>query len=168
MTLKFLKIEDLPDALASGRVQAISTREPYISQCRAKLGNRLRVFAAPGVYEQIETLIGGERFLRAHPGVARAVLAALLEAETFAAEQPAQARAIVARRLNMTPEAVAAILPSYDLHVALPQALLTLLEDETRWAVAAGLAAGPVPDFLRILAPEALTELAPERVTLIR
>lgn len=166
--LQFRKIEDLPDALVSGQVAAISTREPYISQCRAKLGDRLRLFSARGLYQQIEMLLTTEAFLRAHPAVGRGLLAALLEAEAFADQQPAQVRSIVARRLNMTPEAVAAILPSYDLRVELPQSLLTLLEDETRWAVDNGLATGPVPDFLTILSPQALTELAPERVTLIR
>jgi sulfonate transport system substrate-binding protein len=36
--LEFLKIEELPDALASGRVAAISTREPYISPVSRQAG----------------------------------------------------------------------------------------------------------------------------------
>ncbi len=165
--LQFRKIEDLPDALAAGRVAAISTREPYISQCRRKLGERIQVFAAPGIYQQIENLVGSERFLGEKPDSARAFLAALLEAEAFADAHPTQVRGIVAQQLDITPAEAAAMLPSYDLRVLLSQSLLTLLEDETRWAIEIGLASGPVPDFGRILAPKTLSDLAPERVTLI-
>lgn len=166
--MRFVKIEELPGALESGRVAAIGAREPYISQAMKALGERAIVFGARGIYEQTELLVTSEKYLREHPEVIRAMLAALLEAETWADGHPEEARAITARHLGVAAEDLAGALPGYALQVALRQSLLVLLEDEARWALGAGLVSGRPPDFLRVLAPEPLLQLAPQRVSLIR
>jgi sulfonate transport system substrate-binding protein len=166
--LQFVKIEELPDALVSGRVAAIGGREPFISQCLKALGDRAIVFGAQGIYEQMELLVTTDKYLREHPEVFRAVLQALLEAEAWASGHPDEARAITARHLGVAAPELVRALPGYAMRVGLPQSLLVLLEDEARWALGARLVSGEPPDFLRVLAPEPLLQLAPQRVSLIR
>ncbi|WKJ88671.1 ABC transporter substrate-binding protein [Methylomonas montana] len=167
VALKFDKIEALPELLNSGQVDAVSVREPYLSQCLEKLGERVTVFADPGIYEQSELLVTTEKLLREKPGVAHAVLAALLEAENHV--QPVEATAaIVAQHLDMTRNQAIDVLNNYHTRVEMRHSLLLLLEEVARWGINSGLVQGAVPDYLDVLAPEALSELAPDRVSIIR
>lgn len=167
VSLQFAKIEDLPVLLETGQVDAVSVREPYFSECRDKLGERATVFSVIGIAEPMELLVTTEKLLRERPAVAKAMLAALLEAEPYL-KSDNQTAALVARHLAMNPVDVAEDLPHYLTRVELNQSLLALLEELARWGITSGLVNGEVPDFLDILAPDALTELAPERVNLIR
>lgn len=165
--LKFDKIEALPALLESGQVDAVSVREPFLGQCKEILGERAVIFAGTGIYEQAELLVATEKLLRERPAVPRAVLSALLEAEAYA--RPTEETAnIVARYLDMNQSEVAGELSHYLIRLEMGQSLLVLLEELARWGIDKGLVHGEVPDFLDIVAPEAMIELAPERVTLIR
>ncbi|MCU7924397.1 MAG: NrtA/SsuA/CpmA family ABC transporter substrate-binding protein [Candidatus Thiodiazotropha sp. (ex Dulcina madagascariensis)] len=165
---RFMKAEQLPKALAEDRIDAFSMREPYISETRELLGDKVVVFDAPGVYEQMEVLLASAELTQKRPEVVRRVLSALLETERFVQQSPATAAAIVARRLSISEDAAHALLPKYALRVELTQSLLLLLEDEARWALNNGFAEGDMPDYLHILAPDILAGIAPERVTVIR
>jgi len=166
VTLEPHKIEDLPALLEAGRVDAVGLREPYLSQCLEKLDERSTVFTAPGLYEQTELVVTNEKLLRERPTLARAVLAALLEAETYAKE-PAAA-ATLAHYLNISVQAASEALSSFRIRVEMRQALLLLLEELARWGILSGQVKGEVPDYLDTLAPNALADLVPERVNLIR
>lgn len=165
---RFMKAEQLPQALADGSVDAFSMREPYISMARELLGDKAVVFDAPGVYEQMELLLVSAELAQQRPEVIRRVLSALLEAERFVQQRPAVAARIVAKRLGIAESAAHALLPEHAMRVELAQSLLLLLEDEARWALNNGLAEGKVPDFMRILAPDILAGIASGRVTVIR
>lgn len=165
--LKFDKIEALPELLTSGQVDAVSVREPYLSQCLEKLGERVTVFADPGIYEQAELLVTTEQLLQDKPGVAHAVLAALLEAEDHV--QPLESSAaIVAQHLDISRQEAIDLLNHYHTRIEMRHSLLLLLEEVARWGINSGLVQGAVPDYLDVLAPEALSKLAPDRVSIIR
>lgn len=165
---RFMKVEQLPKALAEDSIDAFSMREPYISETRELLGDKAVVFDAPGVYEQMELLLISAELAQKRPAVVRRALSALLEAERFVQQSPAATVAILARRLGISEDAARALLPEYALRVELTQSLLLLLEDEARWALNNGFAEGDMPDYLHILAPDILAGIAPERVTVIR
>jgi ABC-type nitrate/sulfonate/bicarbonate transport system substrate-binding protein len=169
MQLSYLKAEQLPDALLEGRIDAFSMREPYISQAAERLGDKAVLFAAPGVYEQMELLVASRALVEQEPAVIEGILKAMLAAEDFIREQPQQAAEIVARRLGVEPEKIQAILPTLNLRISFHQSLLLLLEDEARWAIKSGLVSSDaLPNYLVLFQLEALKQLKPGAVTVIK
>lgn len=170
--LHWLRAEELPQALARGRIDAFSMREPYISEARTLLGDDLVVFSAPGLYVQRELLVVAEDYARAQPPALRQLLRALLEAERFARGHPAAAQRAIARQLDVAPAQIAALWPHMELRVKLDQALLLLLEEEARWALAADLVPQPsdaaaLPNFLAWIDAAPLAAERPAAVTLV-
>jgi len=168
--LSFLKAEELPGALASGTVDAISVREPFISQAQALLGRQhAALFEAPGLYEQVDVMVMRQDSLQQKPGVAPKVLQAMLDAEAFVADHPQEAEAIVAKRLGVDAKGMEGALAGFRPHVALSQSLLVLLESEARWAIKAGLTGQTtVPDYLILTDVADLRRLKPEAITIVR
>ncbi|MFC1673246.1 ABC transporter substrate-binding protein, partial [Pseudomonadota bacterium] len=145
----FMKAELLPGALAAGDIDAFSMREPYISRARELLGDNAVVFAAPGLYAQVEVLVGTPGFVDANPEVIEKVLRGLARAETFIHENPGAAMEITSRWLEVSKADIAAIWPTVSFRMDLGQALLLLLENEARWAIDDEIStAKDVPYFL--------------------
>ena len=167
--LRFMRAEELPVALASGEIDAFSMREPYVTTARELLGGRAEVFAAPGLYHQVEVLVASAALVRDHPRRLPKLLRALVQAERFAARQPAEAIAITAAYLGVPTRKIEALWPTLQLRVTLDQTLLSLLESEARWAVDNGVVeTKEIPEFRSRLYRQALGEVDPARVRLDR
>ena len=166
--LNFMKAEQLPAALAEGRIDAFSMREPYISEAKKLLGENAIIFAAPGIYSQVDIAVASPALLNERPADISAILYALIEAEDFVANNPVEAIAIVASALGAPQVNIEQIWPTLNLHLRLEQALLLLLESEARWAIRHGYtSAKEVPDFLQHIRIAPLKQLKPGAVTLI-
>lgn len=168
--LSFLKAEELPEALASGAIDAFSMRDPYISRARSLLGeDNSIIFRAPGIYDQMDLMLIPLDLLENRPMVARKALRAMLDAERFVVTNHQETAAIMARRLKIEPTAAEDMLHDFKPNVALPQALLVLMESEARWAIKSGLTERKeVPDYLNLIDVDDLQALKPEVVTIIR
>lgn len=168
LQLSFMKAENLPPALAEGKIDAFSMREPYISEAKDLLGDNAITFAAPGIYSQVDIAVVTPALLNERPNAVTAILAAMLDAETFVAQRPAEAMNIVATALGSPLKNIENIWPSLKLQLRLEQALLMLLESESRWAIRHGYtAAQEVPDFMQHIKLTPLKMLSPGAVTLI-
>jgi len=167
--LRFLPAEELPAALADGRIDAFSMREPFVTEARTLIGDDLLVFSAPGLYGQQHLLVSSESMTRDHPDLLRRFVRALLAAEAYCRLQPEAAQALVAQFLSVPRERIAALWPDIALRVRLDQGLLLLLEEEARWAMDAGLVpSGPLPNYLDFIDADVLAIERPRAVTLIR
>lgn len=167
-SISYMKAEQLPQALHDGSIDAFSMREPYISQARDMLGDNAIVFAAPGIYSQVDILVSSHELVEKQPQVARALLAALLDAEHFVVTQPREAMKMIATDLGTTEGEINKIWPTLKFSLRLDQSLLLLLESESRWAIRHGYTMSKsVPDFMEYIEVASLKELAPNTVTLI-
>lgn len=167
--LSFLKAEELPRALAEKRIDAFSMREPYVSEAINLLGDDAIVFSAPGSYDQVDVVICTKSLLEMKPHIVRRFVEALLLAERFAEKNQQAAIDIVANHIGAPKEKIAAIWPEIRLSMAFGHNTLLLMESQARWAIANKLTdASEVPNFLEFLALDAMTELKPEAVTIIR
>lgn len=166
VSFHFDKLEALPELLASGQVDAVSIREPYYGQCLKALGDRAKVFTAPGIYEQTELLVTTDKQLRERPLLFRLVLSALLDAETNLPSKEETAN-IIARYLGISPETADSANLTYVARLELGQSLLLMLEEQGRWGLENQLVQGRTPNYLNLLEPGFLEALAPDRVTLI-
>lgn len=167
--VQFFRAEELPVALADGRIDAFSMREPFVSEARALLGDDLRVFSAPGLYAQQQLLVASESMARERRESLRRVVRALLFAEGFCRLEPAAAQSIVAGRLGVPAAQITRLWSDLALRVRLDQGLLLLLEEEARWALGAGLVpAAPLPNYLDFIDTRPLDAERRRAVTLIR
>lgn len=166
VNFRFEKLEALPQLLTDGEVDAVSIREPFYSECLRLLGEHAKIFTAPGIYEQTELLVTTDKRLQQRPTVMRAVLSALLEAEANMPSKQETAE-IVARYLGTGQEQSNADFLHFIARIELGQSLLLMLEEQARWGIDNRLVHGEAPNFLDILVPGPLEQLAPERITLI-
>ena len=167
VNMTFMKIEELVPAIVDGRVQAISAREPQLAQCQQQLGDKSITFSAKGLYEQYDLLVSSAKFTTQHPQHVQALLKAMLDAENYAKAHPTETLNILAQGLGISPEIAATMWSQFSFRIQLPQALLSILEDEVRWGIETNIINGDVPDFTPLFFSETLRVIAPERVSLI-
>lgn len=152
--------EALVEALASGRVDAISVWEPFAFQAVRRLQASVELLDTKGLYAITFNLVAGRGFADTHPAVAEGILHGLCRAVIYMAKHPAAAQAIVRRRLALNEDFIEWIWPDYLFRLSLSPSLLSTLESEARWAVAHGLVAGEqLPDFRRFSDPSALSRM---------
>ncbi len=165
--LSFMKAEELPEALAKGRIDAFFIRAPYIGQAKELLGTNSVVFSAPGLYTQQELLLVREDVIREKPTLSRRILKALLEGEEYIRKNPEKAAVLIAEYLNADPTSIASRWSEFQIRLSLDQSLLVRLEDEARWAIAVKLVESPdVPNYLELIKMDDLRELRANAVTL--
>ena len=133
MTHVYYPAEQLVSALAEGKVDALSMREPFVSQALAQLGKNGIAIEAPWVYPQFEVLVVRRGYAETHEEEIERVLRALLRAERFLNEQPQQAAAILARSMELPQDKVEQILAQTINRVSLTQALLSMAEIQQGW-----------------------------------
>jgi ABC-type nitrate/sulfonate/bicarbonate transport system substrate-binding protein len=167
--LSFLKAEELADALATGQIDAFSMREPIVGQALALLGENAVVFSAPGIYNQSELLVTLQSRQDQRPQLSSALLAALMDAETYLKTQPNAGLSILARWLDIPLDKARDTSEGAHASIQLDQALLIRLEDEARWMIAERLIDEQTePDFLQYLSTEPMLSVAPTRMGIIQ
>lgn len=169
VTLVFMRAEDLPQALASGEVDAFSMREPFVSRARELVGSKIVLFEAPGLYERTENAVCIEALVRRRPKAVMGIIEAFRRAQQLAEKDPERAIQIVAKQINISPVEMQRLWPSHDFRVRLDQSILATLEDVAQWAVQTGQAdAGHRPNYLGIIYFDGLAEVDPAAITVIR
>ena len=89
--------------------------------------------------------------------------------EQFIQENQDQAIHIVSQRLGMDRGIAVSVWDDFEFHLILDQSILVSLEDEARWAIDSKLVeAAMIPNYLDYLYLDALAEVKPEAVTVIR
>ncbi len=163
-----LRPAEIVGALASGEVDAAAVWQESIEQALAALGGKGVTFFDETVYSDRFCVAAAPSFVKGRPGAARRLLRALLRAESFARENKGESVQLVARSISRDPAMLDRIWGAFDFRVRLDQALLVSLEDQTRWAVRAGLARGDSrPNYLEVIRPEVLRSVHPDAVGII-
>lgn len=164
-----LKPEEIAPALTAGAVDAVAGWDPWLSLARLEQGPQAVSFFAEQGFAFWFHLAGRRDAVVADPGLPVRVLRALASAQQFLKDHPQEGQAIVAAATAMDPAMFAESWPRFDLRLKLPQAVLTLLEDQTRWAQANGhLGAAPMPNYLDSIYLPAMLAVQPESVSIVR
>ena len=129
----FMPAEVLPAALAEGKIDAFSMREPFVSQARQLLDGKIKVLKAYGLYHQYELLISTQSQLAKKHRAVEKFTRALLKAQNFNYQNPQKAIEIVAKYLEITPQSILKSWEPGALKVGLQQGLLVTLENQQRW-----------------------------------
>lgn len=163
-----LKPQEIVDGLLSGRVDAAVTWNPHLDELQKALGENGLVFYGGRGFRVTFNVAARQDFIRQHPEAMKKLMRALLRAETFSAERPEDARTVVARATGTDRAEVSAAWPDYQFQVKLDQELLTLLEDQSRWAIKNRyVATTDIPNYLDFIYPDALAAVRPAAMTII-
>lgn len=164
----YMKAEMLPKALASKQIDAFSMREPYISRAKELLGEDHIIFAAPGVYRQLEAVVINKKLLN-KPDTIKRFLKALIEAEEYINKNPEDAKNIIAHKLKVSKDSIDKIWPQVSLKVTLNQSSILIMEDISRWAINEKLTTEKkVPNTLEYIYSKGLKSLKPQAVDIIK
>jgi len=169
VTIMYLQPALLVDALVKGDIDAAFSFEPYVYQMRQKMGENAVVWPVNLGQHAHFSIICNEITLKEHPEIAEALLASVLQAETYVDSHPEEAKKVVQTQTNFDDQYVDQDWQNHDFSVGLSQSLITSMEDETRWRIGKNLtAAKDVPDFPEYISPDILYRLKPASVTIIR
>ena len=160
---------DLPEALNNGRIDAQVIWEPHGSTAKQLLGDKAIRLPSSDVYKTTFNFLTMKSFAMENPGVLEKFLRAIHRATIFTQNNAEEAQEITASRLNLPKEDIALHWEEFTFEISLDQSMLINIESEARWAINNKLTdAQEVPNYLAYIYVEALEQVNPDAVTIIR
>ncbi|MFC2047119.1 ABC transporter substrate-binding protein [Chloroflexota bacterium] len=160
---------ELPDALNNHRVDAIVIWEPHAYNAQNLLGQDAVRLPSSDIYRTTFNFMIMKDFAQAHPEALIKFLRAIDRATEFIAKYEEESQDIVAERLKLDKEVMAVLWDDVIMEIFLDQSLLVTTEAEARWAIKNKLTdKTEVPNYLDYIYYDALEEVKPEAVGIIR
>ena len=159
------KPEDMPVALASGSVDAISIFEPYAYFAEQQTPNT-KSFIDDGIYSELYVFAFSKNYLKNNPVAGEKFLRASIKAEEFIKNNPEQAKSIVSNFTKLDPKVLDAIWQRFDFAVVLTPKLAQYMQQEAVWARETGKvpATATLPPSETFIDPTVLRSIKPEAV----
>ncbi len=162
-----MRPKEMVAAIEAGSIEAGVIWEPYFRQVSKALGDNFVALPGEGANEYQFILHGTADWISTNQNAANDLVAKLVEASSFAAADPAKAKKLIGKRLHLDMETMDYLWPKHTLKVTLSQSLLRLMEDEAWFWIDLGFFSGEVPDYLNMIAPEALRSADPNGISII-
>ncbi|MEH0021538.1 MAG: ABC transporter substrate-binding protein [Desulfobacter sp.] len=166
----FMKKKQLPDAIASGEVDALCQHGMPIENAKKALKNDWVMFKDGSIYGKAVFITAPKAWLSKHPAQAKGILKAILKADRFVRTDTDESIRIIAKAKGYTVEAMREAVRDeivYDL--SLNQALYDSLKDMEQWAVQNNLVKRKTPrNYLKFIDYSPLDAVQPDKVTIIR
>jgi NitT/TauT family transport system substrate-binding protein len=159
-------VDQAERALLDGEVDAAALFHPHNSRLIARLGGEAVVLSEPAVYQMQFNLVARRELTASRPDAVGRFLLALHDALTFLREDPEAARLLTLKATGEDPAAFGKVWQVSDFMLALNQSLLSVLEDEARWAMARKPGA-PAPSFLEFIDARPLQSAVPHAVSIL-
>ncbi len=169
ITVVNVKPEEMIDAVAGGKVDAISAWSYVVIEAQHRLGDKGITFLDEEIYTQTFNVIATEEFVRKNPAKVVKLLHALVKAEEFVGKNPEEAQAIVANFCGIEKAVIKEMWAVEDFSVTLDQSLVLALEDEAAWAIKNGfIEKMKIPNFLNSIYVDGLKSVDPNAVRILR
>jgi ABC-type nitrate/sulfonate/bicarbonate transport system substrate-binding protein len=164
-----LKPTEMVTAITEGKIDAASCFPPFLDTIKKNLGQNGVSWSAQGGQDYYVILLTRADLIKTRPWVIDGLLKGMIEAEDFLKKDENEAQAIVESALGVDRETVLNTWAKTRFRVRLDQSLLTLLEDEGRWAIHNKLVDGQKnPNYLNFFYLDGLGKIKPDSVTVIR
>ena len=160
---------ELPHALADGRVDAISTWEPHIMAAMKILGKKALILPGGNIFREDFYFVVNKSFIKDNPEALTVFLKAIERGEKFLQKNREDSISIVSERLKIDKITIASVWDDFDFKLILDQSIFISLEAQARWAIHDRLTEKrEVPNYLDFIYMDALEDVNPEAVTIIR
>jgi ABC-type nitrate/sulfonate/bicarbonate transport system substrate-binding protein len=168
VTIVSQRPEDMPVALASRSVDAISIFDPFAFFAESQLGREAVVFNSSASYNELYLLSLSPTLLERRPADARALLRALIDASVFTSSNPEAAKRVVSKYTKLDKTTIDAVWSDFVFKPVLTKALLDNWKEELKWLKETGKLAGPgrPVDFEQLIKNDLLAEIDPLAVRL--
>ena len=164
-----LKGHELPEALISGQVDAISVWEPHANNALYKLAGSGIQIPSSQVYRIAINMAVMNDYARKHPQVLEKVVRALIKATDFIKTNNQTAKKMISEILKMDESLISNYWKESVNTVSLDQLLLVTMENEAKWAIEHKITEiKNVPNYLNYINYQAMETVNPDLVTIIR
>lgn len=161
--------QDMPAAIATRSVDAISIWQPHIYNAQKLLGGKARLLDTTGVYTESFNLVAMKDYAATNSRAIGKLLAALIDAEAYLHKNKSEAQAIVTRVAGPSRPAVESAWGNFDYRLGLDGQLTDVLEAISRWRLETGNVppgATKVPDYGPVINAGILQSVDASRVKL--
>jgi NitT/TauT family transport system substrate-binding protein len=164
-----IKVADAEKAIVSGDVDAVVTWEPWVTKINQRLGQEAITQSLQSSQYAYWNLVSTGAWVKQHPDTVKRLLKSLLQAENYIEQYQDKTKAIVGKRMNFDNAYMQLIWPRYQFALSLDQSLILAMEDQARWMIANKMTKEEqVPNFLNSINEDALKQIKPESVNIIR
>lgn len=162
------KPEDMPVALQSKTVDAISIFEPFAYFAEQKLGEESITFKDDKLYSQLYVLSAKREWVSANPETVEKILKALAKASDFIQKNPEESKLILMKYTKLDKETVDGIWNNFVYKPVLNDLLPKYLNEEAQWAKETGKISKDtkIPDFDEYIYKGTLKRVKPQYVTI--
>jgi len=162
------KPSDVVQFVSGGEADAAMIWEPNVYKIKTNLEGNTLTWPGQSGQSSYWLLLSKEDFITKNPEIVKRTLKALLQAEEFVKTNEDEAKAILAFH-DFDAQFINDIWQKLDYTISLPQALIIAMEDGARWRIKKGLTdATEVPNYLYYIYMDALEEVKPEAIGIIR
>ncbi len=162
-----LKPSEMMEAISNGDVDAVFTWDPNVFNIKEELGDN--AISWSGGQDFYFVLLTKEDWIENNPVAAERFIRAVLEAEDYIESNSEESKEFVADRFDYELDYIDYSWPKQEFVVVLEQAMLITFEDQARWAISENLTdKTDVPNYFNYIYFDALEEVKPEAVTMIR
>jgi ABC-type nitrate/sulfonate/bicarbonate transport system substrate-binding protein len=160
--------EDMPAALQTHSVDAISIFDPFAFIAEKRLDGQSVTFSNPTLYSELYVLVARPEQIRQRPQVIDALLRALVQAATFVQQNPSESKQVLAKYTKLESNIIDGIWANYYFKPALAQQLIEYWKAEADWARNSGIVRPTAvePDFRRWIDASFLEKVDPGAVRL--
>ncbi|MEO0583022.1 MAG: NrtA/SsuA/CpmA family ABC transporter substrate-binding protein [Bacteroidota bacterium] len=162
------KPEDMPAALVSGSVDAISIFDPQAFQAEQRMGDAGLSFKDDEIYSELYVIDVREEKLAEKSAELQALLQGLHDAEDFIEQYPEEAKAILMKYTQLDKETVDGVWDNFVFKVAINDLFINYTTAQAKWAIEKGdyPQETPIPDFRTVLATDLLQQVDAQAVAL--
>ncbi len=160
---------DLPEALRSGKVDAISTWEPHIYNAQKSLGANSYLIESADTFRTDYYFVSFADWVQNNPEIVKKFLRAIDRANNFIAQYPNDAQDTVLLHTDFEPAFIRSVWGDYQYELFLDQSVLLTFEQQARWLISNKFIESPrMPNYLNYIYFDALESIKPKSVTIIR
>jgi ABC-type nitrate/sulfonate/bicarbonate transport system substrate-binding protein len=160
---------DLVKTLTEGKIDAAACFPPFSDTMKRNLGVKAISWPIQNGQAYHLIVIVEDELIKTRPRSVDSFLKGLIDAENFLKQDENRAKTIVERKLGIDPASIASTWSKTRFSVRLDQSLLTLLEEEGRWAIRNKLVEGQkLANYLNYFYLDGLLKLKPDAVSVIR
>ena len=157
------------EAIVNGRIDGVITWEPYSSQIRTQMMDRVIALPIQNNQPGYGTIVGRSEWIKGHPEIVSRFLKSLNQAERYCTYNSTGAKVLMQKRLNFNVAFTDTIWAENQISLSLDQSLIVAMEDEARWMIANNLTnVKTIPDFQDYVYTDGLDAIKHGSVNIIR
>ncbi|MFH0929295.1 MAG: NrtA/SsuA/CpmA family ABC transporter substrate-binding protein [Candidatus Aenigmatarchaeota archaeon] len=165
----YLSAAETVEAIIDGEIDATMIWNPYAYTIKNSLGDNAISWPGQNGQRMYFLLLCKEKWIKNNPDTVKRFTKALVETEEYAKANEKEVKEFTIHRFGYDADYFESIWKEIDISVEISQTMLVTLEGQARWRIVNNLTdKTEIPNYLDYFYTDALEEVKPESVTIIR